>query len=147
MRAFYLDLSHWAVEEPSRWAHWVAPCPVGAEEINRKKAKRQLKARMDARTRHRLPVLPALVRSVSEHRHRTGELLSAARAAAPGQEFTAAETTLARCAVDRGEPGRIWATDPDAGARRDLAPARRTTRSGPGRRWRCCGPPASASKS
>jgi hypothetical protein len=31
VRAFYLDLAHWAVEEPGRWARWVAPCPVGAE--------------------------------------------------------------------------------------------------------------------
>ena len=38
VRAFYLDLAHWAVEDPARWAPWVAPCPVGDEEINRKKA-------------------------------------------------------------------------------------------------------------
>jgi hypothetical protein len=36
----------------------VAPCPVGEEEINRKKAQRRLKARMDACTRERLPALP-----------------------------------------------------------------------------------------
>ena len=34
VRAFYLDLAQWAVEDPARWAPWVAPCPVGAEEIN-----------------------------------------------------------------------------------------------------------------
>ena len=39
VRAFYLDLAHWAVEDPGRWATWVAPCPIGEEEINRKKAK------------------------------------------------------------------------------------------------------------
>ena len=41
VRAFYLDLAHWAVEDPARWATWVARCPVGAEEINRRKAKRK----------------------------------------------------------------------------------------------------------
>ena len=25
VRAFYADLSHWALEDPARWAHWVAP--------------------------------------------------------------------------------------------------------------------------
>ena len=53
VRAFYLDLAHWAVEDPARWAAWVAPCPVGSEEINRRKDKRQRKSRMDARTRER----------------------------------------------------------------------------------------------
>jgi len=121
VRAFYLDLAHWAVEEPGRWARWVAPCPVGAEEVNRKKANRRRKARMDARTRDRLPVLPVLARSVAEHRHHAAELLDAARAALPGAEFTTAGTTLVRCLIDRGEPGRIWSVDPSTGKRRDLS--------------------------
>ncbi|TDP28044.1 hypothetical protein DFR75_11911 [Nocardia ignorata] len=33
IRAFYLDLAHWAVEEPDRWSHWVAPCPITDTEI------------------------------------------------------------------------------------------------------------------
>jgi hypothetical protein len=33
VRAFYLDLSQWAVEDPARW-QWAAPCPVGQEEIS-----------------------------------------------------------------------------------------------------------------
>jgi hypothetical protein len=39
VRGFYLDLAHWAVEDPARWGPWVVPCPVGAEEINRRKHK------------------------------------------------------------------------------------------------------------
>ena len=35
VRALYLDLSQWAIEDPGRWAQWVAPCPVGQEEISR----------------------------------------------------------------------------------------------------------------
>ena len=62
VRAFYLDLAQWAIEEPGRWAAWAVPCPVGAEEINQRKAARHRKSRMDARTRERLPVLPVLVR-------------------------------------------------------------------------------------
>src|SRR5260370_25641241 len=59
VRAFYLDLAHWAVEDPGRWAAWVAPCPVSQEEGVLRKHTRQRKARTDARTRERLPTLPA----------------------------------------------------------------------------------------
>jgi len=120
VRAFYLDLAHWAVEDPSRWARWVAPCPIGAEEVDRKKSKRHRKSRMDARTRDRLPALPALVRSVNEHRKQSAQLLDAARRASPGTRFTSAGTTLVRAVIARGEPGKIWAQDPVNGKRRDL---------------------------
>lgn len=120
VRAFYLDLAHWAVDDPGRWARWVAPCPVGAEEINRKKAKRRLKSRMDARTRDRLPVLPVLVRSVAEHRDKAAELLDAALRTEPGARFTVTGATLVRSVVDRGEPGKVWAHDAQTGRRRDL---------------------------
>jgi hypothetical protein len=72
VRAFYLDLAQWAIEEPGRWAAWAVPCPVGAEEINQRKAARHRKSRMDARTRERLPVLPVLVRAVDERRKNAG---------------------------------------------------------------------------
>ena len=120
VRAFYLDLAHWAVEDPARWAYWVVPCPVGAEEINRRKSKRHRKARMDARTRERLPVLPALVRSVDQRRKATRELLAAARNTAPGDTFTAAGQTLTRSIAPHSSPEKTWADDPDTGKRRDL---------------------------
>jgi hypothetical protein len=28
VRAFYMDLQSWALEEPERWARWAAPCPI-----------------------------------------------------------------------------------------------------------------------
>ena len=89
VRAFYLDLAQWAIEDPGRWARWVAPCPVGAEEISQRKAARHRKARMDARTRERLPVLPVLARVVDERRKAAAELLQAARHTRPGDTFTA----------------------------------------------------------
>jgi len=123
VRSFYLDLAHWAVEDPARWARWVAPCPVGAEEINRKKAKRQRKARMDARTRERLPAVPVLARRIEAHRTRARLLLDAGRATPAGQSFTGVEgTMLVRSIVDeRAVAGRVWVHDPITGARRDLA--------------------------
>ncbi|MGH9086716.1 MAG: tyrosine-type recombinase/integrase, partial [Acidimicrobiales bacterium] len=121
VRAFYLDLAQWAVEDPGRWAQWVVPCPIGTEEINRKKAKRVLKSRMDGRTRERLPVLPLLVRCTDERRKATAALLEAARHVRPGETFSAAGTTLVRAVLDpRAGVGKLWAHDPDDSQRRDL---------------------------
>ncbi len=121
VRAFYLDLAHWAVEDPARWATWVARCPVGAEEINRRKAKRKLKSRMDSRTRERLPVLPVVVRCVAERRTAAAALLDAARQAGPGEPFMAAGLTLVRSVVEaRSGAGKVWAHNPADGRRRDL---------------------------
>ena len=120
VRAFYLDLAQWALEDPGRWARWVAPCPIGAEEINQRKAARHRKARMDARTRERLPVLPVLIRTVDQRRKNAAELPQAARHARPGETFTAADQTLTRSAVTCPGAGRIWAGDPSTGKRRDL---------------------------
>jgi len=121
VRAFYLDLAHWAIEEPGRWAAWVAPCPVGAEEVNRKKAKRVLKSRMDARTRERLLLLPVVVRSVDERRKTAAALLDVARQAQPGESFTVEGTTLVRSIIGaRSGLGKVWVDDPTTGARRDL---------------------------
>ncbi|WP_219070820.1 site-specific integrase, partial [Candidatus Mycobacterium methanotrophicum] len=96
VRAFYLDLAQWAIEEPGRWARWVAPCPVKDEEINQRKLTRHRKARMDARTRERLPVLAELGRSLVERRNATQALLRAAQQTQPGQNFAAAGQTLTR---------------------------------------------------
>jgi hypothetical protein len=120
VRAFYLDLAQWAVEDPARWGPWVAPCPVGAEEINRRKFKRQRKARMDARTRERLPVLPVPVSTVDQRRKAAAALLAAAHQTPPGQAFTAAGQTLARATTHRSAATKVWADDPATGARRDL---------------------------
>lgn len=120
VRAFYLDLAHWAVDDPARWGPWVVPCPVGSEEINRRKDKRHRKARMDARTRQRLPVLPLLVRTVDQRRKEAAALLDAARQTPPGQTFTAAGHSLIRSTTPRSATTKIWAEDPVTRKRRDL---------------------------
>ena len=68
VRALYLDLAQWALEDPARWAPWVAPCPVGKADLNSRKETRHRKSRMDARTRERLPLLPVLIRHVTDRR-------------------------------------------------------------------------------
>ena len=120
VRAFYLDLAHWAVEDPARWARWVAPCPVGAEEINRRKANRHHKSRIDARTRERLPVLPLLVAATAERRTTTQALLAAARRTPPGGAFDTAGHRLIRPLTPHAVADKVWAHDPSTGKRRDL---------------------------
>ena len=120
VRAFYLDLAQWAAEDPARWGPWAVPCPVRAAELPGRKEQRRLKSRMDARTRERLPVLPALARSVKNAMRDAAARLSAAAAARPGQEFTAAGQALRRSVMIRSLSGRVFADDPAAGRRRDL---------------------------
>jgi integrase len=120
VRAFYLDLAQWALDDPSRWAQWAVPCPVRQNEINSRKASQHRKSRMDARTRERLPVLPALVSAVTRHRNDAAALLAAARQAAAGEEFTAAGRTLVRLPVRGGSPLKVWVRDPASGERADL---------------------------
>jgi hypothetical protein len=78
VRAFYLDIAQWATEEPARWAQWAVPSPVSDTEISRARDLRRRKARMDARTRERLPVLPVLTRTAADRK------ISAAR---PSEEY------------------------------------------------------------
>jgi integrase len=121
VRAFYLDIAQWALDDPSRWAQWAVPCPVRPQEISSRKTAQHRKSRMDARTRERLPVLPALASAIDRQRKDAAALLTAARQAQPGQEFTAAGRTLLRLPVRDGSPLKIWALDPVSGERADLA--------------------------
>ena len=121
VRAFYLDIAEWALEDPARWGPWAAPCPVRGDELARRKELSRRKARMDQRTRERLPVLPALVASADAQRRASGERLEAAMAAGPGQTFTAGGQTLRRSVLAIGPRSvRIWADDRGIGKRRDL---------------------------
>jgi integrase len=121
VRAFYLDIAQWAVDDPARWGPWAVPCPIRDEEMSRKKERSHRKSRMDQRTRERLPVLPALAATVDAARERAAQTLQAALAAPPGTEFTTAGQTLRRPAMTRkATSARAWAEDPATGKRRDL---------------------------
>jgi hypothetical protein len=119
VRALYLDLAQWAAEDPARWGRWAVPSPVTKTDIGWRKETRHRKSRMDARTRERLPVLPALVRHATQHHQHAAQLLQAARQARPGATFTAATQTLIR-SVTRAPALSVWAEDPAAGKRRNL---------------------------
>jgi hypothetical protein len=119
VRAFYLDLAQWAIDDPVRWGVWAAPCPIREVEVSRKKDHAGRKSRMDQRTRERLPVLPTLTRTVDSERQQAAERLAAAQATAPGGEFTVAGQRWRR-SVTKNPTARVWADDPGTGKRRDL---------------------------
>ena len=70
VRAFYLDIAQWAVEDPTRWGPWAVPCPIRRRRDRPHQRRQHRKSRMDQRTRERLPVLPVLVRTANERRTR-----------------------------------------------------------------------------
>jgi integrase len=119
VRAFYLDITQWALEDPARWGPWAVPCPIRTTEIQAGKAIARRKSRMDQRTRERLPILPALIATADQARKDTAARLDAAKEASPGQEFTAGSQTLRRSAL-KSFSARVWAEDPATGKRRDL---------------------------
>ena len=119
VRAFYLDLAQWALDDPARWGPWAVPCPIRASDIQYKKQKSRTKARMDARTRERLPVLRDLAAAADRARPDAAARLEAARAAGPGELFTAGGQQLRRSGTVLPTL-RAWAEDPAAGSRRDL---------------------------
>ncbi|GLW54013.1 integrase [Kitasatospora phosalacinea] len=123
VRAFYLDIAQWAVDDPAQWSRWAAPCPISDSEINYKKLVRQQKARKDERTRARLPVLPILVRAADEARKAARDRLDAMRAVPAGEIFTVFGETFRRAASrrkgSRSQLESTWVFDAE-GRRRDL---------------------------
>ncbi|MEV1178209.1 site-specific integrase [Nonomuraea sp. NPDC049784] len=88
VRGFYLDIAQWALDEPERWGPWAAPSPVTEADCSAKKAEQEVRARSDARTRERLPVLPALVQAAARRLKEARERLQALEAANLGATIT-----------------------------------------------------------
>lgn len=129
VRAFYADLSHWALEDPARWGAWAAPSPVDSRDLaGMTKATKHAQSRMHQRIRELAPLLPRLVDVASTRRAQAAELLATARRAAPGELFAAAGQSLRRTALATdpelgggGRPDVVYATEPDSiGPRRNL---------------------------
>lgn len=97
VRSFYFDLSAWALQEPARWAVWMAPCPVPQRELGGiARRRRKVTEETADRTRQRQPLLPRLTDQARNDRLHHAELLKAGQAAAPGQTFTADGRTWTR---------------------------------------------------
>jgi hypothetical protein len=121
VRALYLDIAQWAMEEPERWAQWAVPSPVSDAEINWAKERRRRKARMDARTRERLPVLPVLARTAAGRKNTAARHLQAADATPPGQIIEGTGGTLCRAVAPTANGRHVWAEDTATGKRRNLS--------------------------
>ncbi|MEV8535830.1 site-specific integrase [Streptomyces sp. NPDC051211] len=120
VRAFYLDIAQWAAEEPVRWAPWVVPCPISDEEISKAKDRKHRKARMDQRTRERLPVLPALADTVDGRRRAAAKLLAAAEHTQPGDLIPDTAGALRRAVAPKAAGHLTWAEETSTGRRRNL---------------------------
>ena len=98
VRAFYLDLQQWALEDPS-WVRWAVPSPVRkGDTLGYEKARRKTVAAMHQRVRERLPHLPALADAAERCRAEMTALLAAATECAPGEVFDHAGTRYRRAA-------------------------------------------------
>lgn len=112
VRALYLDLTSWALDEPERWAHWVAPCPIPQTDLKGfAQRRRRQKERMDERTRQRQPMLPKLVDHVDRHLAFAQELLSEATKVALGGAFTLAGTPYVRTDTETDRRNRSMGHD------------------------------------
>jgi integrase len=121
VRALYLDIAQWAMEEPERWAQWAVPSPVSDAEIGWAKERRRRKARMDQRTRERLPVLPVLTRTAADRKNATARHLQAAMTTPPGEIIEDTGGTLRRAVAPKANGRHVWAEDTTAGKRRNLS--------------------------
>jgi integrase len=121
VRALYLDIAHWAAEEPARWGPWVVPCPISDDEIRKAKERKHRKARMDQRTRERLPVLPVLVSTADRRRNATAGLLQAAQATEPGAVIQGTDGLLRRAVTTKAAGHLVWAEETSTGRRRNLS--------------------------
>lgn len=87
VRALYLDIQQWALEDPS-WAAWAVPSPVRkADTGGFTKVKKKVRAKMHQRVRERLPRLPELVDSTEAHHSTQKRLLAVAQATTVGETF------------------------------------------------------------
>ena len=92
VRAFYLDIQQWALEDPS-WVPWAVPSPVRKNDtLGYVKARRKTVAAMHQRVRERLPHLPALADAAERCLAETTALLDAAAEVEPGEMFDHAGT-------------------------------------------------------
>ncbi|WP_405987914.1 site-specific integrase [Streptomyces sp. NBC_00986] len=106
VRALYLDIQQWALEDPS-WVPWAVPSPVRASDTTgQAKARRKAQAAMHQRIRQRLPHLPALADTAERCHSQIAMLMATAAEHEPGEVFDHARTRYRRTAfksVGRGQ--------------------------------------------
>ncbi len=96
VRAFYLDIQQWALEDPS-WVAWAVPSPISRRDTEGfTKVKKARQARMHQRVRERLPRLTTLTDSTERYRSTHAALLAAAQCSQIGDFFTHDDTRYQR---------------------------------------------------
>ena len=99
---------------------WPVPSPVSDAEINWAKERRRRKARMEQRTRERLPVLPVLARTAADRKNAAARHLQAAMTTPPGEIIEGTGGTLRRTLAPKANGRHVWAEDTATGKRRNL---------------------------
>lgn len=96
VRAFYLDLQEWALDDPS-WVTWAVPSPVRQRDLQGfAKERKRTQATMHQRTRERLPHLPLLAAHAERLHHEVTALLDVAGRQAPDGVFDHGGTSYRR---------------------------------------------------
>jgi hypothetical protein len=122
VRAFYLDLQQWALEDPS-WTPWAVACPIRKSEVGgQAKIVRNTTAVIHQRIRDRLPHLQLLADTAADHYHQQRDLLTLATNTPIDELFTHAQRSYQRVTTYGGihphpsQHGALYVTVEDVAA-------------------------------
>jgi integrase len=114
VRAFYLDIQEWALEDPW-WVPWAAPSPIRRNDTaGQAKLRKKSKAEMHQRTRERLPHLASLVHAAERHLADQVQLLTGAEAVAIGDTFVHNEVVYRRVTTNSALEDPVHSPHPKA---------------------------------
>ncbi|MDH6127386.1 hypothetical protein [Kitasatospora sp. GP82] len=117
-RALYLDIAQWALDEPARWGP--SPIPPTEADCFAKKIEQEAKARADARTRERLPLLPAFMQVAARRPREAKARLEALEAAPLGGTITVLGETFTVPRSGHRADGKPSHASDSNGNRRDI---------------------------
>ncbi|PKZ63539.1 integrase [Gordonia terrae] len=97
VRTMYFDINVWATNEPEKWAHWAAPCPVPRSDIRMlMNHKHRVRERTHATIRTLQPLLPALIDALETRHEKWHTLLDTASKIDDQQQFNVGDRTYTR---------------------------------------------------
>ena len=145
VRAFYLDLAQWAMDDLTRWGVWAAPCPIRDEEMSRERTAPTVShvstSGPVSGCRSCRPWRTPSILSADWPRNGSQQLNSLPRA-----RFSPPPDSSGAARQPRSRPPGSGPTIPKP-ANAAISAWRNIARSGPGLSWKSCGTPASESKS
>lgn len=112
VQSFYSDIAAWAVDEPERWAHWAAPCPIPRSELRQfANHRRRRRERIHDQIRTLQPLLSVFVEHLDQRNEHWHAVLHQMTGAADGESITVGEHTYTRV-MTRTDLERLEAGDP-----------------------------------